>query len=192
MTRWILVRHAQSTSNAAGTLAGHLDVPLSLRGWQEALGLASVLRSERIGRVVSSDLQRAADTARVALSGRALGLRTTPALRERDVGAWTGAPFADLRADGRLGGLDALRARPPGGESLADVALRALRFLERVDDGRPTLVVAHGGLLRALLGLVDGVEAARIGERYVPNAVPHVRELPVGEIARLRAGLEAS
>lgn len=191
MTRWILVRHAQSTSNADGTLAGHRDVELSLRGWQQALSLARLLRGERIGRVVSSDLRRAMDTAAAAMTERALGLRTSPLLRERHLGDWTGHTYAALHHDGRALALNHLHVRPPGGESLADVALRAVRFLERVDDGRPTLVVAHGGLLRAVLGLVDETPPERLGAGYIANAEPHVRELPTGYWSGLRARLEA-
>lgn len=182
MTRWILLRHGQSTANADGVFAGHLDVPLTLRGYHEALSAGRALRHERIVRVVSSDLQRASETAAAAMAGRAWAVRTTPLLRERDVGAWTGRPVPHVLAEaGGRAVMDGLSARPPGGETLAEVAHRALTFLARVDDGQPTLVVSHGGLMRAVLALVHrDLGPAEVGTRFVPNARPYVLDLPTG------------
>lgn len=189
MTRWILLRHGQSTANADGVFSGHQDVPLTLHGYEQALSAGRVLRNERIGRVVSSDLMRAADTAAAAMAGRAFGMRTTPALRERDLGAWTGRPIREVYDGVGYRGLRSLHAGAPGGECLADVARRALPYLHAIDDGRPTLVVGHGGLLRVLLGLADGTPEDEIGQRYIPNALPIVRELPRGRWGELAASL---
>jgi probable phosphoglycerate mutase len=190
LTRWILVRHGESVANAEGWLAGHVDVPLTALGRHQADLLAPRLVSERIVRVVSSDLRRAMDTAKGALAGRAWGLRSVPDLRERYLGAWERLDDAEARRNGARAHLDHVLGRPPGGEALADVALRALAFLDAIDDGLPTLVVAHGGLLRAIVGLERGdVPFARIGKLPMANAKPLVLELPCGRWGEVRRSI---
>lgn len=190
MTRWILVRHGQSVANVEQWFSGHTDVALTEAGREEARALAARLARERIVRVLSSDLQRAVDTARLALGERAHALRQLPALRERHLGAWTGRSVHELHLSGARAVMDRLDGRPPEGESLRDVARRASAALHALDDGAPTLVVSHGGLLRALLGLVDeDVHPERIGQRYVGNAAVAVRDLPAGAWGRVLARL---
>lgn len=189
-TRWLLARHGQSVANAGEWLSGHTDVDLTPRGEAEARALGEQLRSHRITHVVSSDLTRAARTARIALDDRPHALRTHAALRERDLGAWTGWTVRELRESGARRVLDHLDGRPPGGESLRDVACRAMFSLARWDRGEPVLVVSHGGLMRALLGLVaDEVDAERLGRRYVGNAELAVLDLPLGTWEQVARGL---
>jgi len=61
----LLLRHGQTDSNAAGIVQGHLPVPLNDLGHRQAAALAARLAaaSPRIGRLISSDLSRAAQTA---------------------------------------------------------------------------------------------------------------------------------
>lgn len=189
-TRWLLARHGQSVANDGQWLSGHTDVDLTLRGEAEARALGEQLRPHRIVHVVSSDLTRAARTARIALEDRPHALVTDAALRERDLGAWTGWTVRDLQESGARRVLDHLDGRPPGGESLRDVACRAMVALGRWDAGEPVLVVSHGGLMRALLGLVaDEVDVERVGRRYVGNAELAVLDLPLGTWGRVARGL---
>lgn len=204
MARWIFLRHGESTANAGGFLAGWDDVPLTPRGEQQAAEAGRLLVGERFDRVITSDLSRARRTAEIALAawvgagnpgevdpGGAPQTRLTPpltpdrALRERNLGDWSGQTLAALRADGRSQLLLGWETRPPGGESHADLARRALAALKAWDDDLPTLFVGHGGLFRALLGLLDERPVDVIGTLAVPNAVPQWRELPPGTWARL-------
>ena len=72
----LLLRHGQTDSNASGIVQGHLPVPLNALGRQQAAALAGRLRTytPRIGRLVSSDLARAAQTAERRLSMLMFGL----------------------------------------------------------------------------------------------------------------------
>ncbi len=129
-----------------------------------------------------SDLLRARQTA--AQIGAALGVsdaswRASPSLRERTLGRWQGASLDALRASGDAELLIAWRGRPPGAESQHDLALRTVGFLadlENVD----TLMVAHGGVIRGLLGLLDGLPEEAIGQGRVPNAQPIERDIQDG------------
>jgi broad specificity phosphatase PhoE len=189
MATWVLVRHGKSEANVGRWLSGHRDVGLVPEGEDQARALVGPLAPYPFERTFSSDLRRAVDTARLALAGRAVQLEVTPALRERDVGAWTGVPLDQV--DGWRTVLESWTLRPPGGESLADVARRAVAWLAAQPDGGDTLVVAHGGTLRALTGLLDGLEGDARAASWIDNAAPIVREVGAGQWAEIARRLAA-
>jgi broad specificity phosphatase PhoE len=183
MATWVLVRHGRSEANVGRWLSGHTDVALVPEGEEQARALAGALSEFNFEQAFSSDLRRAVDTARLALTGRAVPLRVTPALRERDVGAWAGVPLDQV--DGWRAVLESWTLRPPGGESLGDVARRAVIWLAEQPAGGDTLVVAHGGTLRALCGLLDGLEGDARAASWIDNAAPIVREVGPGRWAEI-------
>jgi len=103
-----------------------------------------------------------------------------PGLRERDIGAWTGCTTAEIleRWPGQLAAWrDGRLAAPPGGESHVRFVTRAVGAVRRLADGDrersparpPVLVVAHGGVVRALerhLG-VEPVTVSNFGGRWI-------------------------
>ncbi|MDJ0992943.1 MAG: histidine phosphatase family protein [Dinoroseobacter sp.] len=161
--RLLLVRHGQSQWNAARRLQGQADIGLSDLGKRQADALRPVI--EKIGhcRAVSSDLARVRDTAhRIG----AEPMRFTEALREIDVGDWTGRAIEDIRGENEdaYQGWRAGTSAPPGGETWAS-------FVERVTDVIETekrnacenlLIVCHGGVIRAILQRYIGLDPAQI------------------------------
>ncbi len=183
MPLWTLVRHGQSEANRDRIFAGHLDSPLTTLGEAQARGAREKLASVRFQRVVSSDLSRAHRTALLLLDGGA-PVQPFPELRERYCGTYEGRPYAEAEARGELESIfRAFRARPPGGESLLDVARRALSHLSELDDGRDVLVVCHGALIRAVVGVLDGKPEHEIGAYHPENLEFVSRELPRGALA---------
>jgi glucosyl-3-phosphoglycerate phosphatase len=89
--RILLVRHGQSTYNAHGRLQGQTDTPLSDAGRAEAVALRPFL--PRFEHVVTSDLQRASETA--ALLGHP-DARRDPRWREIDLGGWAGRMISEF------------------------------------------------------------------------------------------------
>jgi broad specificity phosphatase PhoE len=155
----LLIRHAESSWNAAGRWQGHGDPPLSDRGVAQADALARELASESIDALVSSDLRRAAETA--AILGRARGLQPelNPRLRELDIGDWEGLTRDQIerKAGDALRRFDAgdLEVRPGGGENLREMERRAFAVVSELVEahpGRHLAVVTHLGVIRALLG----------------------------------------
>jgi broad specificity phosphatase PhoE len=154
-TLWF-ARHGQSTWNAEGRWQGQADPPLSELGRAQAEALAEALSGAGIALLVSSDLERARETARIV--GARLGLDPVlePALREHDVGAWSGLTHAEIEARwpeelARFRAGD-LALAPGGGESRLALRTRVRAALARLEAraGGPLALVSHLGVLRAL------------------------------------------
>jgi broad specificity phosphatase PhoE len=155
----LLIRHAESIWNAAGRWQGHGDPPLSARGREQAEALSRDLAESGVILVVTSDLTRAVETGAPLARALAVPAPSCPALRELDVGRWTGKTRAQIAASDP----DALArfesgaqdAPAGGGETRALLARRAreaLADLMRRDIDDPIAVVTHLGVIRALAG----------------------------------------
>jgi probable phosphoglycerate mutase len=183
-TRLILVRHAETEWNASGRLQGHRDVALSPRGREQARALADRLVAEAPVRIVSSDLERARETARPVAEATGAPLILDPDLREQRFGAWEGLSFAEVE---RREPDEAARFRrreahfrPPGGESREEVRDRVLAALDRhvppSEGGSASVVVAHGGVLQVILYAVLGVPPEAPRRFAVSNAAVSLLE----------------
>jgi broad specificity phosphatase PhoE len=157
--RLVIVRHGESTWNSEGRLQGQADPPLSDRGRQEAVALAAALDGAAFDRVISSDLVRARETA--ALLGHP-DAPADPRLREIDVGEWAGRSLAEL-PEGSEPSWRAGPLTPPGGETWDEFAARVADTLdELLDGGGRSLVVAHGGVVRAAVAYLTRGDARRL------------------------------
>jgi probable phosphoglycerate mutase len=166
----LLIRHAQSVWNAEGRWQGWADPPLSAGGEQQTRRSAARLRDEPpFDVVVSSDLARARRTAQLMAEVLEVpGPHWIEAgLREYNVGEWSGCTVQQIESrwpgeTARFAG-DAQFA-PPGGESRTHFDARVVAAGRRVatqatagELGR-ILVVAHGGVVRALARAAGQVE----------------------------------
>ncbi|PZA05953.1 MULTISPECIES: histidine phosphatase family protein [unclassified Meiothermus] len=142
-----LVRHGETLWNAEGRLTGWSDVALSARGEAQARALFPLLAAEPFDSVVSSDLSRAVQTARLAYGepGRRLW-----ALRELDFGRLEGRKWAELAESYKAALLAFEGFEAPGGESTAELRSRVYGFLAGLPPGRH-LAFTHGGVLRLVL-----------------------------------------
>lgn len=157
-TKFVLIRHAESTWNFARRWQGHGDPPLSARGREQAAQLAGALAGGGIEVLIASDLLRSAQTA--AILGARWGLTPThdARLREIDIGAWAGLTRQEIvaRDAERLARFEAedLATRPGGGETRAEIRARAraavAEFAAR-HRGRRVALVTHLGVIRALV-----------------------------------------
>lgn len=162
-----LVRHGEVDPAWRSRIYGSLDVELSAGGRHEARSSARILRDAPIERVISSPLRRARFTADLVAGARGLEVHEHPDLREIDRGDWAGLTFAELEErdpGAHRRWLDApLHTRPPGGESLGDLAERVrLALVATIEDApqgppRTAVVTAHGWVVRTLLCAAIGV-----------------------------------
>jgi probable phosphoglycerate mutase len=160
-TTLFLLRHAahDQLHRLCGRLPG---IGLGPAGLDQAARLGARLRRERIEALYASPLQRCGETA--AVLGQALGLTpvTAEAATEIDVGGWSGQSFAALAGAPGWDDWNEHRdtARPPGGESMAEVTARITGVMAalqaRHPEGRVALV-SHADVIKAavcaLLGL---------------------------------------
>lgn len=159
----LLARHGQSDWNATRRWQGHADRPLTEKGRAQAKTLAERLKHIDLDAVYSSDLRRAADTARVVAESQGIELVELPELREVDVGSWSGLTREE--AEVRFpDGFARWRDGFPGwedGESYEEMTQRVLRAVVNIarahEDGR-SLVVAHGGPIRAIHAAALGLD----------------------------------
>jgi broad specificity phosphatase PhoE len=170
MTRVLLVRHGQSEWNAQGRWQGQADPALSELGRTQARHAARSVGA--VDAIISSDLQRATETAAILSAELGIGpVLTDPDLRERHAGEWQGLTRAEIH-QGWPGYLDAPDGaagweprRPPGWEPDGSVLARATTALIRIHEtiaGGDALVVTHAGLIYAVEGSL-GHPFERIG-----------------------------
>ncbi len=155
------VRHGETEDNRNLVFQGQGGSGLNARGRAQAQRLAARLAQRPPCVIVSSDLERAAETARIL--GAACGVVPTfdPGLREVDVGTWTGKSYRQVAEDFPEDHA-ALRAgrdvRRGGGETYAELAARMERtvaaLLQRHEGRDRILLVSHGAAIRTWVGTV--------------------------------------
>lgn len=153
-----LVRHGETEWSASGRHTGWTDIPLTELGRAQAVAAVARLRGQVFGRVLTSPLSRAAETARLA-GFPAAGV--DPDLREWNYGSCEGRTTAEIRVE--RPGWTVWTGGCPGGETADEVGARVDRVIAaaRATDAA-TLLFAHAHVLRILaarwLGLpaVDG------------------------------------
>jgi len=144
----ILTRHGETIENKKRIVQGHLDGHLSEKGKEQARKLALRLKDEKIDAIYSSDLKRAADTAKeVAKYHKNIPINFVQELREADLGSFTGKCSKDVDWDNR----------PDDIESAASMQKRAKKLLDKVYDkysDKTVLFVGHNGINKALISVI--------------------------------------
>ncbi len=142
-----LVRHGETKWSRTGQHTGRSDIPLTARGREQAEALAGRLAGREFALVLSSTLQRAWETCQLAGFGEQAQL--DPNLREWDYGDYEGITTAEIRETREEWNLWADGV--PNGETLSQVAARALDVIDRASQAEGDVVLfAHGHLLRIL------------------------------------------
>ena len=176
------VRHGETNWNAEGRYQGSKDIPLNDRGRGQAALNGELLRSllERSGRTPAdfswyvSPLGRTRETMDLVRksAGEPLAeISIDPRLTEISFGIHEGHLHSDL-ASGAMaiaGERDASfwHFRPPEGESYDDVAKRVLDFGAALTG--PSIIVSHGGILRALRHLIEAFPHERAVNWFPPQ-----------------------
>jgi 2,3-bisphosphoglycerate-dependent phosphoglycerate mutase len=184
LTRWILIRHGESSANADGVLSGWLDVPLTDKGREQAINVGEQLFGYDIDRVWSSDLQRAQETAQLAMkrytekTGIQPQLNSTSAFRERCFGKLQGRLKKELREEGTFDLLNEWSPDIYNLEGFCDLARRVLPKMDECQKPGTNVLFAHGGVIRLLYGLLVNLPREKITGYHIENAVPIVVESP--------------
>lgn len=164
--RLIVLRHGETSHNAAGVWQGQLDSPLSERGVAQAAAAAEALVAFAPVRVVASDLSRATVTGETVAGVDGIPFSTDERFREIHAGAWQGLTGDEVREsyaedmDKLLRGEDFKRGGH--GESVADVAVRCRAgvdaLLDELGSGECAVIATHGVAGRALAADLVGID----------------------------------
>jgi broad specificity phosphatase PhoE len=173
------IRHGETDWNLVRRYQGQRDIPLNATGRDQAArngrALAELLGAQAAPlEYVASPLSRARETMEIVR--RELGLprshfRTDDRLKEIHYGHWEGHLFDDVPAVDPEGfaarRADAWAWQPHGGESYSALSDRVGGWLRDIE--RDCVVVAHGGVSRALRGHIAGLSASDMFLLDVPQ-----------------------
>lgn len=176
----ILTRHGETDLNKQGIISGQDQAKLTELGARQAQALATVLCRFSPIHIYSSDLTRAADTARAIQKAAGGELTYLPELRERAYGEIQGKTNGEYDLAHAASGLSADEFKPPGGESRMDLKARVKPVFEKIIAEeyarRPQLtpvIVAHHSVNRRILSICLGDAA---GEQPQANCCLNLLE----------------
>ena len=143
MTTLYLVRHGETVDNAKQIMQEQTQGELNENGVQQARAFSEQWKNKEIDIILASDLKRSIDTARIIAEPHQLEVLTTPLLRERDWGSFTGRFIPDLKGE----------VWPDDIETLENLLSRAGEFIAYVKQtfpGKKVLAVGHGIINKAI------------------------------------------
>lgn len=143
MTTLYLVRHGETVDNVRQIMQGQTQGELTENGILQAREVAEDLKNVPFDVVIASDLKRSIDTARIIAEPHQLKVLTTPLLRERDWGGFTGRYIPDLKGE----------VWPDDIETQENLLSRAGEFIAYIRDtfpGKKVVAVGHGIINKAI------------------------------------------
>jgi probable phosphoglycerate mutase len=143
MTTLYLVRHGETFDNVRQVLQGQMPGELNETGIKQAEKVRDEMKDVHLDAIIASDLRRSVQTACIIAEPHGLKVMTTPLLRERDWGDFTGMFIPDIRD----------KVWPENVESLPQMKERARQFLQFIRNTYPdqqVLAVGHGIINKAV------------------------------------------
>lgn len=168
MTTLYLVRHGETIDNVRQIMQGQTQGELTENGILQAKQVRDQLSDENFEAIISSDLKRSVDTARIIAEPHGLEVVQTPLLRERDWGGFTGRYIPELKGE----------IWPDDIESLENLLSRAGEFIAYVKKTFPekkVLAVGHGILNKAVQAVYYGKQMNEV--QRMTNAEVRILEL---------------
>ncbi len=154
MKLW-LIRHGETEWSLSGAHTSRTDIPLTERGKERAAKIRDYLAQRKFSLVLTSPLQRARETCRIA--GYADVAQIEENLREWDYGIFEGRTTADIRKDQPDWSI--WDSPVPEGEPVEHVAARAQKVIDRaLEAGGDVALFAHAHILRILAATWLGLE----------------------------------
>lgn len=163
-----LARHGETVDNVNKIMQGQTQGQLNENGINQARQLAEELKGKHFDAFVASDLKRSVDTCRIVAEPHHAEVRTTPLLRERNWGSFTGRYIPDLKDEvwpDDIEPLDALKER----------SRKFLEFIRREYPGKTVLAVGHGITNKAIQAVYFNKEMKDIPR--MTNAEVRILEL---------------
>jgi broad specificity phosphatase PhoE len=166
------IRHGETDWNAEGRLQGQTEQPLNARGFRQAADagrtLGKLTGAPGLPFLCSPMLRtrQTMEALRIALGLPPAAYQIEPSLIELTFGSWEGLIWPDVEAAYPEAAAERSRDKwhfvPPGGESYAMLAERLAPWLSALE--RPVVAVSHGGVARALMNIICGVDPVRAAQ----------------------------
>jgi|SRR5215469_946095 len=142
-----LIRHGETEWSRSGAHTGRTDLPLTDTGRARAQALGTLLKGRRFALVLTSPLERARETCRLAGYGDVAQIE--PNLHEWDYGDYEGRTTSAIRKE--RPGWSLWADGVPNGESVDHVGERASAVIQRATAANgDAALFAHGHILRIL------------------------------------------
>jgi broad specificity phosphatase PhoE len=142
-----LIRHGETEWSLSGAHTSRTDIPLTARGEERAAKIREYLAHRKFDLVLTSPMQRARETCRIAGFGDVAQVDDN--LREWDYGIYEGRTTAEIRKDQPDWSI--WDAPPPQGEPVEHVAVRTQQVIDRAGKiGGQVALFAHAHVLRIL------------------------------------------
>ena len=143
MTTLYLVRHGETVDNARQIMQGQTQGELNENGIRQAKEFSEVWKDRHLDVIIASDLKRSVDTARIIAEPHRLEVVTTPLLRERDWGSFTGRFIPELKGEVWPDDIETL-------ENLLSRAGEFIAYVRKTYSGKKVLAVGHGIMNKAI------------------------------------------
>lgn len=187
LTRFILVRHGETTWNREGRYQGQVDTPLSPFGLEQGKLAAQALKDVPLDVCYASPLSRSYETASMCAKLHDLPVIKDERLLEINHGEWegllaqeVGERYPELLQRWRTTVTD---VQMPGGENIEDVRRRAMEALCEYavkHAGQTVLVVAHDAVNKAVLCDMLGIDLSHFWQMKQDNTCINVFEYQDG------------
>lgn len=163
MLRLYITRHGETQWNTENRMQGSLDSPLTEKGIEQAKILGRRLGAAPITKVISSDSNRAYETAKYIIGDKPLVIETDKKLREMDLGLWEGMCFQEVEEQDKEQ-YDAFWNEPHeyntgNGETFWESRERVREWLDELiatHEDENILIVTHTITLKHIMGMWDG------------------------------------
>ena len=166
--RLIITRHGETLDNQKGIMQGHLPGKLSPEGIEQGKKLAVRLKKEKFDAIYSSDLARAADTAKIIGQFHPkIKINFVQELRERNLGEFQGKTRAEVGWGAKNAAYNSKSFQPKHGESLKDLYQRAKKFLDKIihqHQNDNVLLIGHNGIDKALMAVITNQKVENMFE----------------------------
>lgn len=184
--RLIITRHGETKENKAGIIQGHSPGVLSDLGKEQAGKLAKRLKDEKIDLIISSDLDRALDTAKAVIKfHEGVDLVLDERLRERCFGGLEGKKRKDLGIPMDMPFVESLKSlKDEDFENNKEILARAKDLVKDVlekDQGN-VLLVGHGGICKFVIAVLDGKNIEDLKDVKLKNTSISIFEGENGEM----------
>ena len=172
-----IIRHGKTDWNALHKLQGRTDIPLNDEGRQMAEDARKEYRDVHFDVCYCSPLVRARDTAELVLNGRDVPIIIDERLSEMGFGIYEGTEevFEKPECPVRELFFNPAGYKAVGGaESIEELLERTGSFLEEVayplvNEGKDVLIVGHGAMNSAIIGIVRQKPVEKLWEEGIEN-----------------------